>query len=143
MAKVLDPSTIAANWLSGMQSQKAQANYKSGTANPRRDPIAAAASPEGMQAYANGCAASVTNGRRAAGLAKTSMAAWSQACATKGAARLSTGAQASQAKYTSAMQKWAGVYSQASQAAAAVTGPLAKVQAAMNVLLAAAGKPTV
>jgi hypothetical protein len=140
MAKVVDPNAMAANWLAGMKSQKAQDRYKAGTANPKRDPIAAAASPAGMAAYEQGCAASVANGRRQAGLAKWNGQSWAAACAAKGASRLGTGAQASAAVYQNAAIKLAQAAQQGSAAAAAVTDPLEKVRANINAFKAAFGK---
>ena len=134
---------INKNWVAGMAG--AAGKYTAGVQAVTENPAAKAATPEAMQRYQDGVAQSVSSGRRAASLNAVTLEAWKQAATTKGAQRLPSGASAGAQKQLAAMQKWAPIYAQASQAAAAVPkgDMLGRLRANLNVLLAAAGKPTV
>jgi len=138
MAK--DAATIVSNWQKGMGA--AGPAYTAGTANPKQNPMAAAATPQAIAAYAAGTARAASSGYLAKQLAATPLSKYTQGCATKGAANLRVGAQNGLPAYTAAMNRWAGIYQQASQAAAAVQGTkgdlgtaMAKVQAALTILI--------
>jgi hypothetical protein len=142
---VKSAQAISAAWLASMQGGKAAANYTAGVNAVTQSPTAAAATPAALAAYQEGVALSVSSGRRAAALNAVSLQSWQQVTTTKGAPRLSSGAVAAAPKQAAAMQKWQPVYQQASDAAQAIakvpgTSNLGRVDAAVSVLLKAAGK---
>jgi hypothetical protein len=135
---------ITANWIAGMQGGPAQAKYKAGIAAFQGNPMALAASDQATQKYLRNVQQSVSSGKRAANLNAADPAVWKANAINIGAANLGQGAVKKRAKYNGKMQKMAGVYAQASQAAAAVADDggmnLGKIQAAIQVMRAAAGK---
>ena len=138
MAKTAEQ--IVASWQKGMAA--AGPAYTAGTANPRVNPMAAAAAPNAIAAYAAGTARAANTGFLAARLNATPLSKYVNGCATKGAANLRIGAQNGMAAYQAAMSRWAGIYQQASAAAKAIVGPkgdlgtaVSKVQAALQVLI--------
>jgi hypothetical protein len=141
--KTVNAAQAAANWASAMQSATTQQKYAQGIAAVTVSPMQAAATPQAEAKYLAGVQNSISSGRRAAGLSKGSLQSWQQAATTKGAQRLSTGATASLPKMQAHFQDWAQTYNAASAAAAQANGPLAKVQAAINVMKQKAGKPTI
>jgi hypothetical protein len=134
---------MAANYQAGMSNPQTATKYTQGVQGVTTSPTAAAATDAAMQAYVTGVQTSVQNGKRAASLNAVTLQQWQQACTTKGAQRLQSGAAAAQAKVQAFFTKFAPVYQQASDAAKAAVGPIAKVQAAINVMRTAAGKPPV
>lgn len=143
MAKNLTPAQLNQKWLGAMQG--ASQAYVAGTANPKKNPMQAAAAPEALAAYQAGTAAAVTSGKLAARLNAVPLSTYTNACAKKGAANLAIGAQLAAGKHLQAMQTWAPIYQQASAAAAQipkVKGNIAnavqRVQAALQVMMNAA-----
>lgn len=134
---------ISANWQAGMAG--ARNKYVQGIQALTSSPTAAAATDDAQQRYLANIQESVSSGRRAAALNAVSLQAFQAACIGKGADRLSSGATQGKQAHLSAMQKWAPIYAQASQAAAGVpkSDTLGRVRAAINAMKAAAGKPTI
>lgn len=135
---------ITANWIAGMQGGAAQQKYKSGVSAFQGNPMALAASQPALDKYVRNVQASVTSGKRAASLNAADPAMWKNNAINIGANNLGSGAVKKKAKHLARMQKWAGVYAQASQAAAAVPDDggnnLGKVAAAIQAMRSAAGK---
>lgn len=132
------------NWQQGMGSDKARQKYLKNTAQPKRNPMEAAATDNAMQAYQDGVRKSITSGKRAAALQNTPLSAYVNGCKMKGADRLQSGAAASLDKYRKAAQKWIPVMQQASDAAKALpkggkVNAMARVSAALDVIMGAAG----
>lgn len=142
-AKSVDPAQMAAAWKQGMGS--AGAKYTAGINKVTESPMAKAATPEAMQRYVDGVQRSVSSGKRAAALNASPLSTWKTNATTFGASNLAQGAQKGHPKYMAQAQKWAPILAQASQAAAAVTGPkshgtaMAKVAANLQVIMTAAG----
>lgn len=133
---------IAQSWSASMGSQQTQQNYIQGVQNCPVNPMQLAA--QASDRYAAGVQNAVNSGKYQQALNNTPVQTW-KTNATSKASRLSGGATAAQAKYASAMQKWAPVYAEASQAAKAVQGSgfaaaQQKWAAAVQVLMNAAGK---
>ena len=133
-----------ANWLAAMGSAQTRTNYVNGIQAYQGNPMAQAATQEALQAYADGCANSVTSGRRAAALNASSPADWKTNAVNVGATRLASGAQKSQGKYTRKIAPYAAVWPQMRAAARALPkGGLANAQAraaaALQVIMQAAG----
>lgn len=143
MAKKLDAASLTAAWQRGMAG--AGAAYTEGINNTTVNPMALAATPEAMQKYQDGVARSIASGKRRDALNAANPQTWKANAVQFGAANLANGARKASPKFQAAMQKWGPIYAQASQAAAAVQGPkgmataLAKQQAALQVLMSAAG----
>lgn len=143
MPRQVDPSKAAAAYQRGMAG--AGTAYTEGINSVTESPMQKAATPEAMQAYQDGVMRSIQSGKRVAALQAAPLATWKQNATTVGAQRLASGAQKAQSKVQAHFQKWAPIYSQASQAAAAVQGPksqataMAKVAAALQVMMQAAG----
>lgn len=132
------------NWVNAMSSATVRNNYIAGIQGFTGNPMQLAATPEAMQAYADGCANSVTSGRRAKGLAQTSAATWQQNAVNVGAPRLASGAQKAQAKYLAKITPYAALWPQMKAASKALPkgglqNAVAKVQAALAILMQAAG----
>lgn len=72
--------------------------YKDGISRYNGNPMAAAATPEAMQRYAQGVADSIASGRRAAALQSADAGAWKQNAMTFGPAALATGAKKAEGK---------------------------------------------
>jgi hypothetical protein len=107
-------------------------------------PTQQAATPEAMASYGAGCQASISNGRRLAGLNRVDITSYKTACQAK-QANLATGAAAGKAKIMAAFQALIPVWAQMRSAAHAVGGPrgtnsVAKFQAALQALMAGVGK---
>lgn len=138
---------MAANYQAAMASPAAKNNYTAGVQGVTNSPTAAAATPQALALYAqNTAAAAVQGGKMQTNLQAVSLQSWQQAAINKGAPRLSSGALAAAPKVTAHFQNWASTYQAASAAAAAIPKDgtpgtaLAKVAAAMNVMLQKAGK---
>jgi len=137
------PQQIVDAWIAGMQSPNTQTKYRNGIAGFQGNPMALAATTQALTKYANACQQSVVNGKRAASLNSADPNIWKTNAMNLGAPGLGTGATKAKAKMLARMTKWAGVYAQASQAAAAVPDDggtnVGKIQAALQVLKAAKG----
>jgi hypothetical protein len=90
----------AQNWVSAMQGVSAKVTQ--GVQSVTQAPGQAAAAQQG--AYLAGVNASAA--KWAARVAAVPLASWQQAMVSKGIPRMAQGAQASQGKYTQAMQTW-------------------------------------
>lgn len=135
----------AKRYSDSMQSGATKQRYIDGVNATTVNPMALAATPAAMQKYQDRIMESIRTGRRVNALNATPAQAWKDGAVKKGADRLASGAQGAAAKVRAHFQKWAPIYQQASDAAAAVTGTgrsaaLQKVAAAMNVLMDAAGR---
>lgn len=136
---------IADKWSKAMQSPQTKSNYLDGVNGAAVKPQVAAQDQQAMQDYADGCAQSVQNGYRAAQLQKSANTNdWEEGCRDKGAAALASAGTRKAAKAAAAYAKWAPIYQQGSDAAAAVQGPKgdratidAKIAANLDVLMAA------
>lgn len=143
MAATVDPNAMTQAWVKGLSG--AAQKYTEGINKVTESPMAKAATPEAMQRYVDGVQRSVSSGKRVQALQAAPLATWKQNATGEGASRLAGGARKGQAKYAAAAQKWAPILAQASAAAAAVQGPkslstaMAKVQANLGVIMAAAG----
>ena len=140
---VQSAAQMAANYQAGMSNPQTAAKYTAGVQAVTVAPTAAAATDQAMQKYIAGVQQSVTSGKRAASLNAVTLQQWQQATISKGAPRLQSGAAQAQPKVAAFFQKWQPIFQQSSQAAASAVGPLAKVQAAINVMRQAAGKPSI
>lgn len=140
---MLSAEQIVQKWQRNATSGNARQAYVDGTQSITVSPMEQAAAAD--QLFLDRVTQSVTSGRRAAKLRATPLQVYKDGCRAK-ADRFSSGITAAQQKYAAAMTKWAGVYQQASQAAAAIrndgstASQLAKVEAAINVMKAAAGR---
>ena len=137
------PQQIADAWDAAMKDGRTQKKYRDGINNYQGNPMAQAATADALAKYQMACEVSVSSGRRAKALNDASVTDWKNNATTVGATNLGSGATKAKAKYTRKMQFWAGVYAQASSAAAGVTDPLGKVRAAINVMKEAAGLPAI
>jgi len=140
-----DAATIVNNWVGAMASPMTSQKYVAGINAYQGNPMALAASQEAEQRYIQGVTQSVSSGRRAAALNAASPTVWKQNAVNIGAPRLQSGGQKGKARYTAAMQKWAGVYASVSQACQQLPkGGIANAQAranlAIQMLMQAAGK---
>lgn len=136
---------MAANYQAAMQSPNTQAKYKQGIEAFTGNPMELAASDQAMQFYLNRVTESVTSGKRARRLRETPRERWHRNAITVGANQLSVGAQKAKDKVDAHFAKWAPIYQQARDAARALpkggkANALARVSAAMDVLMAAAGR---
>jgi hypothetical protein len=141
-ASAQNAATIASDWVNGMGSAKAQANYAAGTANKGSACMQAAASAEGMANYQSGVQQCIANGSRVASLNDPMAASLYNAnTGQAGAAKLGPGAQKKKAKYQAAITGLIPVWAQMAAAAAAVdpTGSRAtavqRAAAALQVLM--------
>jgi hypothetical protein len=141
MAKSADTATK--KWMAAMAGGQARQNYIDGINNTQVNPMAEAATPQALQKYADACALSVSSGRRANKLNSVSPAVWKANAVNIGATRLAQAAQKGGPKYTAWAQGAAATWQAMSDAAKRAQGPLEKVRAALNVQLAAAGKPQI
>lgn len=137
---------MATNWQNAMTNPQTAAKYKAGIQATTVNPMQKAASPEAQQLYLMKTQQAVQSGKMANRLNATPMTTWQNNAANIGSTQLSVGAQKGQAKVVAHFQKWQPIYQQASQAAAAIPKDgtvgtaMAKVQAAMQVMMAAAGR---
>ncbi len=97
MPRLKDAATTAKNWVGGMQT--ASQAYKDGIQNVEGNPLEKAAAAS--DAYIRGCTDG--NAKRAAKLRDYGLENWKKAAMDKGAARLGSGATASQARYQQTM----------------------------------------
>lgn len=137
---------MAAKWGAAMKAPTTRQNYVDGINSTAVNPMEMAASEAATQLYLNKVQQSVASGRRQAALRSASVADWKNNAVNVGANSLSTGATKAANKVQAHFQKWSPIYEQARQAAAAIPkdgtigGAMAKVQASLQVLMAAAGK---
>jgi hypothetical protein len=136
---------MASAYQAAMSNPQTAANYTQGVQSVTTSPTQTAADPASLQRYVMGTQQAVASGRMAAALQAVTLQQWQTAATQKGAPRLASGAQAASAKVSAFFQKWAPIYAQASQAAKALpkggmANALARVQAAIQVMMSAAGK---
>lgn len=137
---------MAANWQAGMRNPQTVQKYKDGINGTAINPMAAAAAPAAQQKYLRNTADAVNSGRMAAKLNSVPMEFWKSQAINIGANNLSMAAQKGAQKMTNFFNKFAPVFQQAHDAAHAIphdgsiASALQRVQAAITVLKAAAGK---
>jgi hypothetical protein len=135
---MLTVESMLKNWQDAMASPKTRDKYVAGTANPKQNPMQAAAAPDAMQRYRDGVDRSITSGKRANALNSTPLSSYVQGCATKGAQALAT---AGQRKIDNARKGFTRALPMLQAAQAAVQGMpkggLANAQARSNAALAA------
>lgn len=139
MARNVNQQQMVANFQSGMSSGGQK--YKQGVMGVTENPASAAAAKVADGTWAANTAAAA--GRLQAKLSQVTLQGWQAAASTYGASAYSASAQKAAANYAKIAPQLAQAAQQASQAAAGVTGPLAKVQAAMNAMKSAFGKNTI
>jgi hypothetical protein len=137
-----DPAKLAAAWSAGMAG--AGAAWMNGINQLTESPMAKAAAPDAMSAYAAGCAASITNGRRARGLAKMDLGGYKNRCNLK-QSNLGVGARAAAPQMAGVFTNLIPIWQSMKSAAHAVGGPrgvnsVAKFQAAFQALMSGVGK---
>jgi hypothetical protein len=94
-----DPTSAAANWVAALSQAGAKAT--AGAQRVQTAPGAAAA--QQAQKFINGVTAAVTSGKWQRKVSAVTLADWQNAYITKGVPRIASGAQASQAKFASAL----------------------------------------
>lgn len=143
MAKT--PQQMADNWNSAMRNPQTAAKYKAGIQGTTVNPMQQAASPQAQALYLAKVTDAVQSGRMAAKLNAVPMSTWQNNAANIGSQNLTSGAAKGQAKVQNHFQRWAPIYAQASAAAQAVpkdgsiNSAIARVTAAIQVLMAAKG----
>lgn len=98
------PDQIAQHWLAGVQGSTAK--YKQRVEQLTENPLEAAATPEASARYINNIQASEAAGKRIAGLRRIPFSEWKRLTASKGAARLSSGATEAKGKYVAFMTQF-------------------------------------
>ena len=136
MAKVVKSAALSAQKWQQNFSASGPA-YQQGINNVQQSPMAAAAAQ--VQKAVQGYTEVLNNGSWASALNNVSLASWKAACAA-GMAKFALGATKGAPKMLAFQQRFNPIYQQASDAAAAATGSMAKYQAAYNVLVAAGRK---
>ncbi len=136
---------MAANWQQAMSNPATATKYKQGIASTTVNPMQKAAQPDAEALYLANVQRSVASGRRAARLNAVPLERWKNNAINIGSTLLSSGAQKAMDKTTAHFQKWAPIYGQMHDAAAALpkgglANALARVQAAISVAMAAAGR---
>jgi hypothetical protein len=136
---------MAQNWAAAMRDGNTANKYKAGIQAFQGNPMALAAADDAEQRYLTNVQNSVNSGKRRNALNAVPVERWRSNAMTIGANLLSTGAQRAMDKVTAHFNRWAPIYAQASAAAQALPkGGLAnamnRVQAAISVLMAAAGR---
>lgn len=129
------PQQQAAKWLAGMQNGGAR--WADGCNSTQKN-LFQNALEKSAQAAANYTRSVQAGGSWAMAMSVGSMGAWKTACSNASkAGRFSQGGQKGQAKYQKFATNAQPVYMGMKAAAAAVDGPIAKVTAALQVLMAA------
>lgn len=142
-----DANTAASNWAAGMNAT-GQAKYKQKVGAYQGNPMAMAAAPAAQQKYLSSVTDAVQSGRMAAKLNAVDPNFWKSQTTGAGATNWLNSATKGKPKYVAFAQKWAPTWAQAQQAAAAIphdgtlASAAARVMAVMQVMRAAAGKPT-
>lgn len=136
---------MAAAWGAAMANPSTSTNYINGVKGVTESPMAKAATPEAQARYAQNTALAVSSGRMAARLNAVPLSLYQTNATTVGAQRLASGAQKAQPKVNAFFAQWAPIYAQASSAGQALpkggmANALARVQAAIGVMMAAANK---
>lgn len=136
-------SPNAADMVSRFQAGIAGAGgkYTAGVQRVTDSPTAKAAAKVDDGTWAANTTAAA--GRMSARLKAVSTEAWKQAISSYGASRYTSSAQKAAANYAKRAPELAAAAAAASQAAAAASGPLGKVQAAINAMKQAFGKPPI
>lgn len=143
MAKT--PDQMAAAWKASMQNPQTAQRYKDGINGTSVNPMELAASPDAEQLYLQNIQLAVSSGKRRDKLRAVPLARWKNNAINVGAASLSSGAVKAMDKVSAHFQKWGPIYAQASAAAKALpkggmANAMARVQAAMQVMMSAAGR---
>lgn len=138
---------MASAWTTAMGSANTQQKYKDGINGTTVNPMQLAAAPDAQARYAANTAEAAASGRMAAKLMSVPVQLWKDNATGVGAQRFASGAQKAASKVQRHFQQWAPIYQQASDAAKSlpkggVSNALARVQAAITVMMQAAGKPT-
>jgi hypothetical protein len=141
MPRTPDPAQMAKNWQAGMA--QGAGKYKAGVQNFQGNPMALAAAKVADGTYLAAVQEAVSSGRMVARLNAVDPGFWKSQASGAGAAAWAAGSAKGLPKYMRAVQSLAPAYARASADAAAATGPLAKVAAAINALRAAVGKPPI
>jgi hypothetical protein len=129
-------------WQAAMSSGTARQNYIDGINGTTVNPMAEAAAPAAMAKYEANVIESIRSGRRVNKLMQASAAVWKSNAVNFGASKLADAAKKGAAKYQTWSQTAQATWQQMQDAAKAATGTMDKIRAALNVQLAAAGKPT-
>jgi hypothetical protein len=140
---MLTAAQMAQRYADAMASTQTKKRYQEGIAAVTSSPMAAAATDQAMRDYADKVAESISSGYRKRKLEESSFPDWKTNAGGVGADRLPGGALKGKKKVDRHFGQFASAYQQASDAAAAASGPLEKVRAAINALKAAAGKPPI
>lgn len=97
-----NPDRANEKWVKGMTG--AGESYKQGIQDTKVNPMEKAAAMD--EKYLRKVQESVTSGKRAKGLARVPFSKWKELAASKGAARLGTGAQAAKDKTRAFHAEW-------------------------------------
>lgn len=131
-------------WLTAMQSQSTKNRYKAGIEKFSGNPMQLAADAD--QLYLRQVTAAVESGYRRNKLLAVPVSRWKNNALGTGADRLASGALKGAEKQRAAAVKFAPVYAEAAQAAAAIpkdgteASALARVAVVMQILKRAAGR---
>lgn len=134
----------AAKWLAAMTGSVARQNYVDGIQGCNVNPMALAADAD--QLYLQQVTDAVNSGRRRTALMAAPPQRWKDNATGKGAQRLADGAKTASPKVVAHFNTWDPIYDQASAAAAAIpkdgtkATAIRKIEAAMDVMMAAAGR---
>jgi hypothetical protein len=143
---VKNAQQMADNWSQAMMSPTTANKYKQGIQSTTVNPMALAASPQAEQLYLTRVQQAVTSGKRSQKLMSVNPQTWKDNAVNIGSTQLTVGANKAKPKVAAHFQKWAPVYQQAHDAAMAIPkdgsigSAMARVQAAIQVMMSAAGK---
>ena len=142
---MLTAQEISKRYQDSMSSASTKERYKQGVAKVTESPAAKAATPAAMALYLQRVQESVENGTRERALLNSPLAKYKNNAGGKGADRLQTGAKQAETEHLAILAKWAPVYEQAKEAAAALPkgdldAGMARCRAAAEVMKKAAGK---
>lgn len=131
-------------WQQNLASDATKQKYIKKTANPKRNPMEAAATDEANARLLASVRRSIESGRRSEKLRNTPLSKYINGCAKKGAERLQSGAASGVDAYRKAAAKWYPVMDQMSQEVAGMPkGGLANAKArsarALEIVMNAAG----
>lgn len=134
----------SANWTGAMGSAQTKQKYIDGINGYSGNPMADAATPQAMQAYADGVQRSIDNGKRLKSLQNASPTLWKSNATSIGASNLQSGAKKGAPKYQTNIAPYAAVWPQMRAAARALPkGGLQnatnRVNAALSIIMGVAG----
>jgi len=141
----LSAQEILKRYQDAMASAQTKARYIEGVNRYQGNPMERAASNEAEALFLTRVQDSVQSGRRRAALLAVPVQRWKGNSTGKGSERLQSGAKAASEKHGAVLQKWAGVYQDASNAAQSLPkggldAGMARCRAAAEVMMRAAGK---